>query len=88
MVSQRFHKWIYVFKSKWKNTNKKVVELCNRDEEKVCTKKEKSIFVVKKEKRRDTITNKLLTGCDTWTQLLQTQILGVGQVDKPCIRLT
>ena len=39
--------------SKWENANKEVVELCNRDKEEVCAKKEEGITIIKRKERRD-----------------------------------
>ena len=39
--------------SNWENTNKKNIELYDRGEEKVCTKEEKDVFLVKKGNRED-----------------------------------
>jgi len=38
--------------NKWENANKKVVELYNKSEERVCAKKRKGISIVKRRKKR------------------------------------
>ena len=42
-----------LIESKWENANKEVVELCNRDKEEVCAKKEEDITIIKRKERRD-----------------------------------
>jgi len=44
---------MFLKKTEWEDTNKKIMELCNWDQERICTKKGESVSVVEEREERD-----------------------------------